>query len=86
EAPVTFAVLAGVSATAFLLVTHLRTSPDLLAPVLSRVVPVMVVTILVALIAVSVPSGSERLAALAPLALAGLYAITVLPYGRRSQP
>ena len=83
---VTFAVLAGVSATAFLLATHLRTSPDLLAPVLARVLPVMVVTTLVALIAALVPLGSGQLAALAPLAVAGLYAITVLPYGRRSQP
>ncbi len=86
NASMTFAVLAGVSATAFLLATHLRASPDLLAPVLQRVLPLIVVTTLVALTAALVPTGSGWLAVLAPLAVAGLYAITVLPYGRRSQP
>lgn len=80
------AALAGLAATAFMLATHLRATPELLAPVVLRMLPAVGVTTLVALAAALVPAGPGWLAALAPLAVVSLYAITVLPSSQRSGP
>lgn len=68
------AALAGLAATAFLLATHLGSTPELLAPVVQRLLPAVGVTTLVALAAALVPTGPGWLAALAPLASVSLYA------------